>query len=420
MLNKDRLSIALFTASLAVLFFVYGGVVGKYHIFPFEFLRLAKKGCAKVIFGETDGEYFFPARYPNRPAIYNSGQACEGLRLITCITPDRKSSVKVMDLDGKIVHEWIIDWFKIWPDAKHVPDSFLPKSRPGTDVHGTVVTKNGDLVFNFEYQGLVRLDAQGNVVWRLPYQTHHSVVEDDNGNFWVCGRKEHTAPDALFPGFKPPFGEDTILEVSPEGRIIQEWSVPALLRKNGLERFLYFYPRYDALHLNDVEPFPATLEEGFFKKGDILVSLCSVSAVFVFNQVSEEIKFIVTVKFIKQHDPDFIDGNSFSVFDNNYIKAAVQQSRILIISAPESKVRVFFEGNPNAPFYTFERGKNEWLPNNDLLIAETAQGRAFEINQNGEIVWEYINYVGKGRVGMVTDAQRLPSGYTQLFRRLKK
>ena len=134
-------------------------------------------------------------------------------------------SVKIMDMDGKTLHQWIIDWFKIWPDAKHVPDRLLPKSPPGTHVHGAVLMENGDLVFNFEHLGLVRLDRQGKVVWRLPYQTHHSIDRDDDGNLWVCGQKEHTEPSDRFPNQIPPFVEDTILEVTPEGKIVREWSV---------------------------------------------------------------------------------------------------------------------------------------------------------------------------------------------------
>jgi len=424
-LNKDRISVLFFVVSITCFSFVYGWIVGKYHVFPYKLFELAESGGKKIIFKDTnDFDYFKPAIYPHRPAIYNSGQACEGLNLVTSITAGRKISAKIMDLDGKSIHEWIVDWFKIWPDAKHVPGRFLPQSRPGTFIHGAVVMENGDLVFNFEWLGLVRIDIQGKVVWRLPYQTHHAVYKDDIGNLWVCGQKEHAEPEVQFPGYLLPFEEDTILEVSPEGKIMQEWSVPKILRKNGLTGLLHLVVDPDikmggcTLHLNDVKPFPATLDEGFFKRGDVLVSLRSINTVFVFNRESQDIKFIVTGKFVKQHDPDFIDGNSFSVFDNNNITSAKEgshQSRILIVSAPENTVKVFFEGSPQAPFRTDSCGKHMWLPNGDLLVTEAYQGRAFEVNQRGEIVWEYINYVGDGKVGIVSEVQRLPPECTRLF-----
>ena len=417
-MNKDRISVFLFVASIVCFSFIYGVFVARYRVFPYKLFALAKSMVREYIYKDRIMFYFLKSNYPHRSAIYNSGQAYEGLNLVTSIRADEKISAKIMDLDGKIIHEWIVDWFKIWPDAKHVPDTLLPKSRPGTAIHGAVIMENGDLVFNFEYLSLVRIDIQGKVVWRLPYQTHHSVSKDDDGNLWVCGRKMHRVPDARFPGYSPPFYEETILKVSPEGKIMQEWSVQELLSKNGFVGLLYLIKGKDVLHLNDVEPFPATLKEGFFKKGDVLVSLRNVNTVFVFNQESQEIKFIVTGKFVWQHDPDFIDGNSFSVFDNNFVtsnKDACYQSRILIVSAPENTVKVFFEGGSKTPFYTSTRGKHMWLPNGNLLVTEPNQGRAFEINQRGEIIWEYINYVGDGKVGVVQEVQRLPSKYTRLF-----
>ena len=192
-------------------------------------------------------------------------------------------------------------------------------------IHGAVLLENGNLVFNFEYLGLVCLDFQGNVVWRLPYMTHHSVTRADDGNLWVCGQIYRTTPKERIPNLELPFREDMLLEVTPEGKIEHEWSVIDLLWKNDKQGLLYLrnnnrrIPRNrgEAFHLNDVEPFPARLEGGLFQKGDVLVSLRNVSTVFVFNRNDEKIKFIRTGPFVRQHDPDFLDGNRISVFDNH-------------------------------------------------------------------------------------------------------
>lgn len=285
--------------------------------------------------------------------------------------------------------------------------------------------ENGDLVFNFEHLGMVRLDRNGKIVWRLPYQTHHSIHRADDGNLWVSGQREHTEPDTRFPERLTPFDEYTILEVTPEGKIVQEWSVPELLRSSNSPGLLYMgglVKRFklvnrDVLHLNDVEIFPDDIDEGFFKKGDVLVSLRDISTVFVFNRYSEKIKSIYTGQFVRQHDPDFIDGNSFSVFDNNNIAPEEDgpQSRIVIVSAANKTSEVFFEGTPETPFYTYMGGKHQWLPNGNLLITEFIWGRAFEVNKRGEIVWEYINYVDDGVVGLLTEVQRLPSDYRKFY-----
>jgi hypothetical protein len=424
--TADRVALLLFVASTTCLVFSYGVVVGTYHIFPYRVFAHAAAGFQELRKMSTQELPWYYKRVANRvPApSRNTDQAYKGLNLVTRVTSDRELVAELMDMDGQKLHTWHLDWFKIWPDAEHVPERRLPRSRPGTHVHGAVVMENGDLVFNFEHLGLVRLNRRGEVVWRLSYQTHHSVHRHDDGNLWVCGQKDHTEPDARFPNRTPPFDEYTLLEVTPDGKIAEEWSVADLLYENGLAGLLYLGSLSnstqvdgDSLHLNDVEPFPAFMKEDFFSQGDILVSLRNINTVFVFNRHSRRIKFISTGQFVRQHDPDFMDGNRISVFDNNNIapEAHGQQSRIVIVSARDKTLEVFFEGSLKAPFYTDIMGKHQWLRNGNLLITEARQGRAFEINRRGEVVWEYINYVDRGVVGLVEEVQRLPLGYRYLF-----
>jgi len=422
--TADRLSLWLFVASAAFLAFCYGVVVGKYQLFPYPVFDQAVEGFRGIFVRDT----WCYIRVDDRegPASFrNTDRAYKGLNLVTRVANGKQLVAEIVDMDGHKLHGWDIDWFSIWPDANHVPDRVAPRGSPGTHIHGAVVMENGDLVFNFEHLGLVRLDRRGEVVWRLPRQTHHSVHRHDDGNLWVCGQKEHTEPSARFPNRMPPFPEYTILEVTPEGRIAEEWSVQELLSENGFGGLLYLgsldslstQVRGDPLHLNDVEPFPASMRGGLFTQGDVLVSLRNINTVFVFSLQSRKIKFICTGWFVRQHDPDFIDGNRFSVFDNNNIgpKEHGQQSRIVIVSARDKTAEVFFEGTLTAPFYTDIMGKHQWLPNGNLLITESREGRAFEINRRGEVVWQYVNYVDRGVVGIVEEVQRLPLTYRRLF-----
>jgi hypothetical protein len=171
-------------------------------------------------------------------------------------------------------------------------------------------------------------------------------------------------------------------------------------------------PREDYLHLNDVEPFPLTMKEGFFNKKDVLVSLRNVNTVFVFDRETERIKYITTGMFVWQHDPDFIDGDTFSVYDNNKV---VGTSRIILVSGKENSMEVYYEGSEKEPFFSEFMGKNQWLPNGNLLVTESLEGRAFEINTKKEIVWEYLNFVGEGNIGLVSEAQRYPINYGDFY-----
>lgn len=420
---SDRAARGFFALSVACLLFGYGVAVGRFQVFPYAFLEHAVRGALELA-ARTDATrsfYYREIDYPIADASFTSDGACPGLSLVTQVAEEQQLEVKLLDMNQRPVHRWLIDWFAIWPDAEHVPAKRMPRSRPGTHVHGTVLMEDGDLVFNFEHLGLVRLDPAGEVVWRLPYQTHHSVHLHDDGNLWVCGQKAHPKRDPRFLNRVPPFSEYTVLEVSPDGDLLSEWSVADLLTRNGLPGLLYLgnlnnqavhlRPGQDALHLNDVEPFPNTFEEGFFTRGDVLVSLRNVNTVFVFNRDTGKIKFITTGPFVRQHDPDFVDGNRFSVFDNNHIapESHGHQSRIVMVSAPEHTTEVVFEGNrEELPFYTDIMGKHQWLPNGNLLITESMRGRAFEIDRDGELVWQYVNALDDRTIGIVEEVQRLP------------
>lgn len=353
-----------------------------------------------------------------------------GLTLLTAAGNDAMLEAKIVEPDGDVVQRWYIDWFEIWPDAEHVPDTFIPKQKPGTHIHGAVVMDNGDLVFNFEYQGLIRLDVCGNTVWRLPYLTHHSIYTDpDSGNLWVSGKRFHEEPVDRLPNHRPPFAESTVLEVSPEGDILQEISLFDVLTKNDLEGLLLLkdfskivqsdsVTTGDTLHLNDVEVFPSHLPAGHFKPGDIMVSLRNIHTVLVFDPGTQEVTFIKTGDVIGQHDPDFIDGNTIAVFDNHIASApdTGQQSRVVMLKAPEGTADVYYEGTESAPFYTDIMGKQQWLANGNLLLTESTKGRAFEIDPAGEIVWQHVNLLDeKGWVGLVDEAQRLPESFDPLF-----
>ncbi len=434
-LAKDGAAYYLWWASVVFIVFCCGLASEKYRLFPSRVLSVAAEGYRKLrnsmFQPETSDatKFILPsARGNTAPCkVINATKSSVGLNFVTCMTSGDGLLVKVVDMDGNDIHKWDIDWFKIWSDAKHISADMIPKARPGTHVHGAFLLENGNLIFNFEHLGLACVDFDGKVVWRLPYQTHHSVTRDDQGNLWVCGQKEHVEPSARVPYWKPPFTEETILNVTPEGKILKEWSVIDLLLKNGYKGLLYLEPREniiptlsgDILHLNDVEPFPAQFKEGFFRKGDVMVSLRNINTIFVFNQKNDEVKFVSTGQFIRQHDPDFIDGDTFSVFDNHNVptEKGKLRSRILLVSAPTGTVKCYYEGTPEQPFYTMIMGKHQWLTNGNLLITETGRGKAFEINRQNKIIWEYYNILDDRTksVAIMEEVTRLPPSYTTLL-----
>jgi hypothetical protein len=422
---KDRIPFYAFVASTIFVAWAYGVAVGWQQIFPFRVVRFAKYSFDTATSFLKTPDYYLPTPKPIQPPP-GAGHPYPGLNLSTRINDNRQLVADVTTLDGRKLHTWHLDWYDIWPDATHIPGRLRPRSPPGTLIHGSALLDSGDLVFNFESLGLVRVGRRGEVRWRLPYQTHHTVHLHDDGNLWVCGQIEHTKPDPRFPNRVPPFEEDTVIVVSPEGRILEEWSVLDLLNREGLTGLLYLGTLdnvdtkvgLDLTHLNDVEPFPETMTPGFFKPGDVMISLRNLNAIVVFERASRKIKFLSIGRVIRQHDPDFLDGNRISVFDNNNNEAvgAAMRSRIVIITAPANTLEVYFEGSPRLPFFTETMGKHQWLPNGNLLITEGNFGRAIELDPERKPVWSYVNEVEPGITAYATKVERLPAAAERLFR----
>lgn len=432
-MSSPRFSLISFLISSTLIVFNVGYFARELKFFPYQLYTEAAKGWAQIREEQSDKLPWFYIRTKKQPSevIQNINQTQAGLSLVTEMAAEKTILAKIIDLNGKTVHEWDIDWFKIWPNPDHLPKNIVPKSKPGTNIHGALVMDNGDLVFNFESKGLVRLNRKSEVIWRLPYLTHHSIHQHSDGNLWISGTKYQTKKVARLPHLIPPFYEETILEVSPEGKILKEWYVAEILRKNGYDGLLYMgslnnentiiqgddrlLGKTDILHLNDIEPFPQEMEPGIFEPGDVMVSLRNINTVFVFDTKSEEIKFISTGQFVRQHDPDFIDGDTISVFDNNNSSEPERKSKITIVSAKDNSHEIFFAGSKDHKFYTRVMGKHQWLPSGNLLVTESMAGRGFEVDPQGNLVWEYINFVQPGIVGVVAEVQRLSPEYTELF-----
>src|SRR5207247_1345506 len=128
--------------------------------------------------------------------------------------------------------------------------------------------------------------------------------------------------------------EFTVVEVSPDGRLLSERSVFDVLLANGLRGLLHMASGNnpstmvsgDTLHLNDVETFPSSMSPGIFQPGDVMISLRNISAIVVFDPHTLRIRFMTIGRTLRQHDPDFVDGNTISVFDNNDLAAMGQQA----------------------------------------------------------------------------------------------
>lgn len=409
MLSKDFLPRLVFVLACAFLAFLYGFAASHFGWFPHGFLSRALDQATQL--GERatiDLHHVHPARHDLSGVAATAGHSAAGVTLVSSYWPDDdwKPGIRLIDGDGAVLHHWTTDPTAIWPESPHADGLRGNFHLASNYVHGAHLFENGDVLFNIEYLGLVRMNAAGEVLWRLDRRTHHSVHRADDGTFWVCAaRWVEEAGDVIrrFPGLVPPISEDLVLQVSPDGEVLREISVlevvfahpelKALIWKIGHTRTT------DVLHLNDVEPLSAELAGDYpmFAAGDLVLSLRYIDLVFVMDPGTKAVKWWRAEPHRWQHDPDFIGDGWISVFDNNpdgsLDGAFLGGSRLLAYQPHTGAMRQIYPAPGGAAgerrFYTMMGGKAQLLENGHWLLTEAQFGRLFEIDEHGHTVWEW-------------------------------
>jgi Arylsulfotransferase (ASST) len=414
-----------------LLVYLGGMATAYYRLLPYTTIRDAVRAAEdwqanwRSYLGIAPTKFLVPAEAQGRHvAVHVQGAPQPGLTLISAIFADGAVGLQLIDLEGTVRHSWRASFSSIWPDPQHVQGRLLPENDWDTQIHGAALLPNGDVVFNFDRYGLQRLDRCGELVWKLPYMTHHAVFVSDDGHLWVPGIQYHSKPVSSLPGIVPPFEEDTLLEISPDGKVLREVSLLELFYANELPGLLFANGRgaidagshEDLLHLNDIEVLSHSDAAAFplFEAGDIMLSLRNLNLVMVIDPATEAVRWMQTGPWIRQHDPDFLPDGRIMVFDNRRDESGRQVfggSRILAIDPVTRRVETLYEGSQEAPFFSNVKGKQQLLANGDLLITEAEQGRVFEVTPDGRIVWSHISRYDDDHVSKISDAERYSESY---------
>lgn len=395
-INFDKISKYLFVISLCLLMYGYGFITCKNQLYPYYKLNYAYHQIKNLITFSVP-HHLFPIRYEESGVnILDSNKIMPGVTLITSYWPIGTKwtpGIRLIDSDGKILHHWDLKANEIWPKSPHNDFSKNKRNINEDYIHGTYLYPNGDIICNIEYLGLIRMNSTGEVLWKLPYRTHHSIFHDEEGNLWVPGAKwieSGSDREKHFPGLRVPFTEETIIKVSPDGIILHEISLLESLYESNYQHLLYHYNRLsgDIFHLNDVEVLSSKLAENFpsFENGDIVFSSRHLSLIGVIDQ-NGRIKWVCTGVFTEQHDPDFETNGWITIFDN---RTNLGKTKIRTINPSSNEVKTLYPTNLDQTFYTEAGGKHQKLNNGNRLITEARAGRVFEISPEGETVWEWI------------------------------
>ena len=294
-----------------------------------------------------------------------------------------ENSALLISPDLEIVKKWILNETAV--------GDVIPKPKHRKFVHGLEILDDGSLIFTFDGSiSLQRFDSCGDQQWSAGGEYHHAVTLDETKkSVWT------------FSGY------ETIAQVSVnDGKVLTEFSMDEVIANNPTLDLLEIRRKhsndlginsrdtegvwlYDKFHFNDVDPLPSGLADVYpqFNRGDLLVSARSLNLIFVLDPTTLEIKWWRVGFVQRQHDPDWTGNGEIIVLNNRMSR---DYSEIISINPQTFEKKTILDGRATN-FYTRIRGKQQLLKNGNLIITSSQQGRAFEVNKDGEIAFDIVN-----------------------------
>lgn len=318
--------------------------------------------------------------------VYSKEKAFNGINLVLS---GHAPEAVILDMEGNILHRWQYKTAsEIWSWQKK------KQLEPGKYWRRAYVYPNGDLLAIYDNIGMVKLDKASNLMWDFtsPFP-HHDLDLMENGNICVLTSKRTELPDIA----KGSVQEEFITILSPDGKTLESYSLIDLITNSPYANLINrkvvktggFYGHI--LHSNTLEVFDGSLEHKspLFKKGNVLVSILMLDTIAIFDLARQQLVWALGSGLWKvQHQPTLLKNGNMLIFDN---KDSANRSQVLEFDPFTQKIIWEYSLEKELGFYSRTCGSNQRLPNGNTLITETDMGRAFEVTQNKEIVWEYIN-----------------------------
>lgn len=284
--------------------------------------------------------------------------------------------------DGRIIHTWLLS-------TDHLPTSEAKAEQK--NLYGVHVFPDGSVIFNMQEKGggIVKVGPCGREIWNSPGSFHHAVSPTEDGHFWTVQGTQY-AFDQEYAKLSTDTGE--IVEVinmadvrtkNPGARI---WDLSKHLW-TPMEKVL---AEGNLTHSNDIDPLPANLVSKFgqFESGDLLISNAVTNLVFVMSPRTLAVKWWRIGLWDYPHDPDWQQDGRITVYDNSGRKP--RASNIIIIDPKTMEHDTLIDGN-KYQFRSFINGRHQRTDFGTWMITISTQGRILEINDDGKMVFFFIN-----------------------------
>ena len=420
----------LYKASLIIAVFIAGGIFGRENYPPFKHLESgyeATRALIKELIRVRHSLLWEHTYEGNGVVKHEPEQVSKGLTILQGILPGG-IQLRLIDMDGKRLHTWPVDFSKIWPNPTHLLEQKIPRSPFDYHSQGYMALPDGSVIVNLGYLGTAKLDKCGKVLWTVDRMTRHFVSPTSDGNYWIGANREiddiaeeliffDTKRSELKEGWQR--YENTILLVSPDGEILEEISVLQALYDAGYEGHIFNsfkIDRGDLTHHNDIEEVTKALADKIegVNEGDLLISIRNMNMLAILDKKSRAIKWTHSGSWTRQHDPDITPEGNIILFNNSrrhFGFNRVQGSNLTKFDPATHQTSVIYPQNGQPKIYTDIFGTHQSLPNGNILISLGRTGRVFEINKVGEIVWDFVLPYDETHASLIEAADRYDPNY---------
>ncbi len=299
----------------------------------------------------------------------------------------------LMDMGGEVLHTWSYPFDQVWP-----PDSEANQRDGYFEVdywRRAHLLDDGHLLAIYEGFGIVRLDADSNLVWSFPREddtaapgAHHDMHVDEDGSIYVLTRLARVVP-RINAGW--PILEDFITVLTPDGEEVASLSLLEAFESSVFAPLLLqAESRGDIFHTNTIEVFDGrhAARASIFKKGNVLISLRELDVIAIVDMELGQVVWAIAGIAARQHQPTLLDNGNMLLFDN---VGNAGRSRVIEFDPLTQALVWEYPARGSRELFSATCGSNQRLPGGTTLITETDRGRALEVDTDGDIVWEFLN-----------------------------
>jgi hypothetical protein len=319
--------------------------------------------------------------------VYDKVKATPGY---TLVVPQSSTKAYLIGMRGEVLHEWS---FPLCPGnyAYLLPNGNLLWA--GRMDEGPPLRRGkGGLLREYNWDG--------EVVWEYcdPAQ-HHDFRRRPDGNTIYIGWEP--VPADVAPRIKggQPGSEhegltygDYVREISPAGDTVWEWHA---WRDLDLDRWeiCHCCGRDEFAHANACFPLD---------DGGVMLSFRRLNAIMMIDRETCKTRWAhQDVTWGHQHDCTVLPNGNILLFANGVHCLDNPHSRVIELDPKSGETVWHYKGSPIWTFFSPNISGAQRFDNGNTLVCEGQMGRAFEVTQAGEIVWEYVcpffaDYEGRG------------------------